>query len=106
MRRLSMSRTWRWRSSAFRMPVEYRTMSIVRSVRFFAPSIGRPPSPPVTDHEHPPIGEILRPIDQAGDFLRRENHRESSRDLRKGEVLQQVGALERLDEEEPERRDV
>ena len=62
--------------------------------------------PVVQDHEHCPIGEILRPIDQTGDFLGAENHRESSRDLRKGDVLQQVGALECLDEEEPERGDV
>jgi len=36
-----MSRTCRCRSSAFRMPVEYRAISIVRSVRFRAPSINR-----------------------------------------------------------------
>jgi hypothetical protein len=68
--------------------------------------LGVPHARRVQDHEHRPIGEILRPIDQTGDLLRGENHRESSRDLRKGEVLRQVGALERLDEEEPEGGDV
>ena len=35
-----MSRTWRCRSSAVRVPFEYSSMSIVRSVRFRAPLLG------------------------------------------------------------------
>jgi hypothetical protein len=64
---------------------------------FGVPHAGR-----VQDHQHRPIGEILRAIDQTGDFLRGENHGEASRDLRKGDVLQQIGALQGLYEEEPQ----
>ena len=68
--------------------------------------LGVPHAGRVQDHQHRPIGEILRAIDQTGDFLRGENHREASRDLRKRDVVEQIGALQGLHEEEPERGDV
>jgi hypothetical protein len=37
--------------------------------------LGVPHARRIQDHEHRPIGEILRSIDQTGDFLRGENHR-------------------------------
>ena len=81
-RRLSMSRTCRCRISAFRMPVEYSTISIVRSVSVRAASISR-----VTSSTVRIVGS-------------RRGH------LRIRDVVEQVAPLQRLHEEEPERRDM
>jgi hypothetical protein len=70
------------------------------------PQLGIPHARRVQDHEHRAIGEILRSIDQSGDFVRGEDRREPAWDLRKGHVFQHVRALQRLHKEEPERRDV
>ena len=64
------------------MPVEYRTISIVRSVR------------------------LSRGIDQPGDFLVAQDLRQPTRDFGIRHVLEQVAPLQRLHEEEAERRDV
>jgi hypothetical protein len=70
------------------------------------PELGIPHPRRVQDHEHGALGQVARPVDQSGNFLRTEDRREPPRDLRKRKVLQQVRALQRLHEEEPERRDV
>src|SRR5262245_27378211 len=70
------------------------------------PELGVPHARRVEHHEHRPIGEMFRAIDQPRHFLRRENCWEPAWDLRKRNVFQQVRALQRLHEEEPERGDV
>ena len=42
------------------------------------------------DHEHRAIGQIPRPIDQSGDFVRGEDRREPAWDLWKRQVFQHV----------------
>jgi len=68
--------------------------------------LGVPHARRVQDHEQGPVGEVLRTVDQAGDFLGGQDYRESTRDFREGDVFQQVRPLQRLHEEEPERGDV
>ena len=68
--------------------------------------LGVPHARRVQDHEHRAIGQIPRAIDQSGDFVRGEDRREPAWDLWKRQVFQHVRPLQRLHEEEPERRDV
>src|SRR4029453_4963474 len=82
MRRLSMSATCRCRSSAFRMPVEYRTISIVRCDRLSAASITRATSSTLKIWGQPPRGFGIR------------------------RFVEQVPPLQRLHEEETQRRHV
>jgi hypothetical protein len=70
------------------------------------PQLGIPHARRVQDHEHRAIGQMPRAIDQSGDLVRGEDHREPAWDLRKGNVFQHVRPLERFHEEEPERRHV
>ena len=77
-----MSWTCRLRISAFRMPVEYSTISIVRSVRLPAASINR-----VTSST-------------------RQDGRQPARHLGIRDVVEGIPPLQRLHEEEPERRDM
>ena len=77
-----MSFTCRLRISAFRIPVEYSTISVVRSVNVRAASIDRVTS------------STVRMVGQA------------ARHLRIRDVFQRVPPLQRLHKEEPERRDM
>ena len=80
--RLAMSATCRCRSSAFRIPVAYSSIRIVRSVRVRAASIKRA------------MSSVVKIVGK-----RRGG-------LRVRQVILATRTLQRLDEEEPQRRDV
>ena len=77
-----MSATCSWRSSAFRMPVESRTISIVRCDRLSAASIDRATS------------STLRIV------------RQPARGFRIRRVIERIPPLQRLHKEEAQRRDM
>ena len=60
----------------------------------------------IQHHQHRAVGERPRGINQSGDFVDRQDRRQPTRDLRIRNVVEQIAALQRLDEEESERRDV
>ena len=78
IRRLSMLATCSERSSAFRMPVE------------------------VQDHQHRAVRQAAGRVDEPGHLLDAQDLREPTRRLGVRRVIEQIAALQRLHEEEPQ----
>jgi len=82
MRVLSMSATWRWHSSARRIPVEYSVINMAQWNRLLAESMS------------------------SNCFFLSQDERQFARRSRIGHFFEWIVPLQRLAEEEPQRRNV
>jgi hypothetical protein len=69
-----------------------------------APHFGVPHARRIEHHQHRALSERTCAIDQSCDFFHGEDRRQPTRDLRVRNVIEEIGPLERLHEEEPQRR--